>query len=423
MTRSATSEKRYLVGTHRVCAPEDTLARWEPEASRFGITRIADVTDLDVIGIPVYQAIRPNARSLSVSQGKGVTHAAAKVSALMEAAELWHAEHHEVPMVRASARDLGARVGSADGGARVGSGDGGARATVADLDRLPQRGEARLAASTTLLWVEGEDLAGGGPVWVPEQLVGMDVTLRPEGGSAQLSGSTTGLASGNTFHEAVLSALLEVIERDAFRLGTHREAWLDPSRRIDPASIDEPTCRTLVDTIEAAGVVIALVDMTSDLGVPTVACFLTDRDRNPFRVLPLTLGSGCHPSPAVAASRALTEAAQSRLTVIAGSRDDLTAADYGHKRWSAEAGKARDELLAAATRASLDALPGYASDTVDGDVDATLERLRARGIDRAVVVDLTIARIGMPVVKVVVPGLEAMETFTRPGSRARAALS
>lgn len=414
MTRSAPSEKRYLVGTHRVCAPEDTLARWEPEMARFGITRIADVTDLDVIGIPVYQAIRPNARSLSVSQGKGVTHAAAKVSALMEAAELWHAEHHEVPMLRASAADLGARVGSADVGARV---------DVADLDRLPQRGEGRLAASTSLLWVEGDDLVGGGRVWVPEQLVGMDVTLRPEGGSSQLSGSTTGLASGNTVHEAVLAALLEVIERDAFRLGTHREAWLDPTRRIDPASIDDPTCRTLVDTIEAAGVAVALVDMTSDLGVPTVACFLTDRDRNPFRVLPLTLGSGCHPSPAVAASRALTEAAQSRLTVIAGSRDDLTAADYGHKRWSADAAKARDELLAVQGHASLDALPGYASATVDADVDATVQRLHAHGIRHAVVVDLTIARIGMPVVKVVVPGLEAMETFTRPGARARAALS
>ena len=67
-----------------------------------GITRLANVTGLDRIGIPVVQAVRPNSRSLSVSQGKGVDMDSAKASAMMEAFELWHAERIELPCLCAS---------------------------------------------------------------------------------------------------------------------------------------------------------------------------------------------------------------------------------------------------------------------------------------------------------------------------------
>jgi hypothetical protein len=85
------------------------LRRWlrlRPHKHQFGITRIAVVTGLDRIGIPVALATRPNSRSVAVSQGKGLTLAAAKVSALMEAIELWHAEHIVRPMVFAAHCDL-----------------------------------------------------------------------------------------------------------------------------------------------------------------------------------------------------------------------------------------------------------------------------------------------------------------------------
>ena len=57
------------------------------------------MTGLDWVGIPVYQAARPNSRSLSVSQGKGLTPTQAKVSALMEALEGFHAEEIRLPAV------------------------------------------------------------------------------------------------------------------------------------------------------------------------------------------------------------------------------------------------------------------------------------------------------------------------------------
>ena len=84
--------KRFRLGTHRVRPPEETWEALRGVLPRVGITRVADVTGLDRIGIPVWQAVRPASRSLSVSQGKGATPAAARASAVMESIELWHAE-------------------------------------------------------------------------------------------------------------------------------------------------------------------------------------------------------------------------------------------------------------------------------------------------------------------------------------------
>src|SRR4051794_16365500 len=81
--------KRLLSGTHRICAPSETLARTEPLLRALGITRVADITGLDTLGIPVCQAIRPNSRALSVSQGKGLSHAGARASAVMESVEMY----------------------------------------------------------------------------------------------------------------------------------------------------------------------------------------------------------------------------------------------------------------------------------------------------------------------------------------------
>ena len=77
----------YVDGTHRSVTPRDTLRRIAPHLGEFGITRVANITGLDRVGIPVYVAVRPNARSLSVSQGKGVDRDAAKASAIGESVE------------------------------------------------------------------------------------------------------------------------------------------------------------------------------------------------------------------------------------------------------------------------------------------------------------------------------------------------
>src|SRR5688500_3384005 len=80
--------KVRLPGTNRAQPPAATLELAGVAAAKVGVTRVADITRLDTIGIPTYQAIRPTSRTLAVSQGKGVVPELAKLSAMMEAIEL-----------------------------------------------------------------------------------------------------------------------------------------------------------------------------------------------------------------------------------------------------------------------------------------------------------------------------------------------
>ena len=95
------ARKTYRDGTHRIRRPEETLKSTTPLLPVAGVTRIANVTGLDRIGIPVVMVVRPNARSVSVSQGKGITLAAAKASGVMESIEGHVAETVELETKRA----------------------------------------------------------------------------------------------------------------------------------------------------------------------------------------------------------------------------------------------------------------------------------------------------------------------------------
>src|SRR5204863_515496 len=103
---SVRTPKNFRLGTDRLVSPEETLARVAPLMPAMGITRLANVTGLDIVGVPVVMACRPNSRSLAVTQGKGLTLSAAKASALMEAVEGYHADHMTLPLKLGSLDDL-----------------------------------------------------------------------------------------------------------------------------------------------------------------------------------------------------------------------------------------------------------------------------------------------------------------------------
>ena len=206
----ATAEKRYFLGTHRTCSPEETLARVQPLLPLMGVTRIANVTGLDRIGIPVVAVARPNARSVTVAQGKGLTLAAAKASGVMEAIEMWHAERIARSLRLASFEEMRAEH------------------RVVDVARLPAAAGSRYAPTLAMLWVEGHDLLGGGPTWVPHELVSTNYTIPLPPGSGCFQANSNGLASGNHYQEAICHGLCEVIERDARTLWEHSPLHAQP---------------------------------------------------------------------------------------------------------------------------------------------------------------------------------------------------
>jgi ribosomal protein S12 methylthiotransferase accessory factor len=340
-----------------------------------GITRIADLTGLDTLGVPVWSAIRPNGRSLSTSQGKGLSDQHAIASALMESIETWHAEHVALPRRRATFRTLGKGLG-----------------------RLPRAGRACPDPDRVIDWVEGWDLAAGAPAWVPLEAVTLD-TVFPPGYAPVFDVSSNGLASGNHPAEAIVHAVCEVIERDAE--ARWRAARGD--RRVDLETIPG-AAGALVARLGRAGVHVTVWDLTSDLGVPVHGCAILEDPREPsWRSLGLYQGFGCHLDPEVSVIRAVTEAVQTRVTYIAGSRDDFFPGDYARATDQELLAGIWDQLTAAPRDGWVDlaAAPRLAGDTFEADLAVLLERLAGH---RVIAVDLSRRAHGIPVVKVLIPG-------------------
>jgi ribosomal protein S12 methylthiotransferase accessory factor len=394
--------KRFRLGTHRTAGPEETLARVAHKARQIGVTRLGNVTGLDRIGIPVTVAVRPNSRSVSVSQGKGLGLSQALASAMMEAIELFHGEELTERTVFASFQELSARTRVAGPASLCGTG-------------IP------LPDQTKIAWLEGYDLLGREACWVPWEVVHTDYTLPTDHSGEHLLSGTNGLASGNHLVEAISSAICELIERDAVAVW-HAQGMRERSRRrLDIASIDDEDCRSLLKIYEAAQIVPRLWDVTSDVGIAAFVCEIPAATEDPSGGLRRFRGSGCHPSRSVALARAMTEAAQTRLTYIAGIRDDLS--DYTESAKEKLGAALLDAVAQAIQARSFRDVPNFDADDLAADLRWELERLRAIGVARVIAVDLTRPDFDIPVVRLVIPGLEWDCTHRDyvPGLRARRA--
>lgn len=395
--------KSYWLGTHRVVDPETTLARVMPLAPRMGVTRVAVLTGLDNIGIPVAAAVRPNSRSIAVHQGKGGSLAAAKASAIMEAAEMFHAENIRLPLRLASFAELRQDV------------------MAVDPSALPLT-VAKLHDHQRLLWIEGRDVATGAAIWVPHELVSTDFTASALPGSGCFQATSNGLAAGNHRLEAVLHGLYEAIERDAVALWRCR-GGVPGLSAVDPTSVDGTLSCKMLSLFMQAGIAAHIWDITSDIALPTFLCLAMPDDA--AGGLEPELGSGCHADRDVALSRALSEAAQARLTRISGARDDFLPRGYGSTARAGRLAAARAWLRSPARR-HYHASPSWTAPTLQQDLDLVLSCLASVGLQQIIWVDLSRPEFGIPVGRVVVPGLEgpwtpAGEGYT-PGARARAAM-
>jgi ribosomal protein S12 methylthiotransferase accessory factor len=295
---------------------------------------------------------------------------------------------------------------------------------LADVAGLPRTHRSTFHPDLSLLWIEGYDLPRQEPVWAPYELVHTNYTLPHPPGSGSFTPTSNGLASGNHLLEAISHGICEVVERDATTLWHLLDRDAQAATRLDLATVDDPACCAVLERYAGAGVAVAVWESTTDVGIAAFVCFVAERDADPLHALYTAGGYGCHPRRDVALLRALTEAAQSRLTSIAGSRDDIPRREYEVLLDPRVAERERALILGGAPRRRYSDIPTYDGDTFDADVAWELERLRAAGLQQVITVDLTRRECRVPVVRVVVPGLEGASS--QPGyaygARARARL-
>lgn len=392
-----------LGGTVRTRPPEETIRLVKPLLKQFGITRVANVTGLDCVNVPVWCAIRPLARSLTVSQGKGVSHELAAISATLESIELHHAE----------------RVSP---GMRFSVGKAIVDNCFLNPLQLPIRSDVIFREKMEIQWILGRNESSKKEILVPREIISRDSRLSTWSKGLFFS-SSNGLASGNCRDEAIIHGLAEVIERDQMAFWQMKKEFGIEcgNTRLNLSTIDDPQILAMLENISIAGLEVCVWYTTTNIRVPTFTCTVWDsRYKTPYPHK--SSGHGCHPYKKIALFRAITEALQSRLTFISGGRDDIYWSAY-NKFLPANLRENKNIIkliLCEVAHVSFQLIPE--APKIESEKDLLLWLVNVVENDaevECVVVDLSEKSLPINVVHVICPGLEicARRNLYSPGQR------
>ena len=257
------------------------------------------------------------------------------------------------------------------------------------------------------------------PVWsftadawryLPTRLLYYAVPARGE--ANQFQANSNGCASGNTFEEAILQGFFELVERDAFACWWYNRIAMPA---VDLASFDSPYLAEASGRYERLGRELWLLDITHDLGIPVFIAISRRVSGAEDRIL---FGAGCHFDPQVAAMRALCELNQ----VLVGWSDDRTEPDGGRSdevilEWLSAATLADRPYLAPDPDAPLRSAPGNrapATGDLRDDIALGRQIVEDAGME-FLVLDQTRPDVGLPVARVLVPGMRHFWARFAPG--------
>ncbi len=344
------------------------------------------------------------------SGGKGATELEAKVGALCEAVERYCATRDGDELtIRDSYRGLGDKAVHPDACQLYHERQFADRArwneTCAAFHRVPEPFDEEAVIEWTPVW----SMLTGGHKLLPTALL----YFNPDPGRMPVSvrADANGNAAGSSLEDAILQGFFELVERDAVALWWYNRTK-QPTVNLD--SFDDPWVASLRGRYRRLNRGVWVLDVTSDLGIPAMVAVSRRTDKPAEDIL---FGFGAHFDPHIALRRALTELGQ-MLPAVAGVRSDGSgySVDDPH-------------LMAWWNRATIDnqryLRPDHsqAPRTVDDygyipcqnlDLNRMCAIARTAGLD-ILVLDQTRPDIGMPVVKVVVPGLRHFWPRFAPG--------
>lgn len=393
-------------GVARCVPPESTARRARRILDRIGVTQVSEVTGLDSVGIPNFMTVRPRdlGPGISYYNGKGTTRQDALAGALMEAVERQAGEHCDYVVTLASQADIERK------------------SPATKLRDIVVPNLQEFDANTRVEWVYGYDLLKERATAVPLNCVVCPYTPMQDA-PAIFYASTNGLASGNTLTEALCHALCEVVERDALALSL-AQSQVSPAigELLQSIGMDAPQApgstsdhqqirldalprraALLIGRLRRAGLEIFIRNLTSTAGLATIDCTITEATGS--GIPNVHGGCGTHPDARIALTRAITEAAQSRIACIQGGREDLPEIIKPKEPFEAA------DLYGGTDFIDFRDIPTVENTHIDDDIRLILERMPEYGLEQAVAFDLTRPEVGLPVVRVVVPKAEAWSVF------------
>ena len=380
----------YINGTQRVCDGETTLENAKSQLKKIGVTRIADITDLDRIGIPVFSSIRPSAAKggISIYSGKGATSDQARISAMMEGFERCLAERagtNENIDTDISAPTIIKTLEEAYNDHNI-------------LDPKSLLLPEPLVPDKLVDWTGGWDLLKNEEIFVPSNAV-----YHPYNEPGQcvklFRSNTNGLAAGNVIEEAIFHGLLEVIERDAL---SSAEFNRNPGKELILTE-DDGINYELIQKFKNEGVEIRLWVLHHDTTVTTVVAVTDDIKMKDAAML--VMGAGSHLKPEIAISRAITEAAQSRVVQIHGAREDTDREKFVRNIGYDQMKRMNKFWYEEKETISFADINDFSTATPAGNIQVVLDQLKDI-VDNVIVVDLSRENVNVPVVRVIIPTFE-----------------
>lgn len=266
---------------------------------------------------------------------------------------------------------------------------------------------------TSVAWVEGEDLLRRTSTWLPAAFVYMPLTLdaNQQSSNARIGFShSTGLACGRTRRQAAVSALCEIVERDAFTITWRTQR---PAPRVRWAA-DSTVGRIFAKHFDRPGLTYHVHSTMLDLRIPSFFGYVVDSRCTPPAVV---AGGAAHPSPEAAVTKTLVELAQG-LAWVHNPRRQPSAPldDFSHVR------NFDDRMALYADHSpphafdfldDADEIPLDSIDSLDGAdrLTAMLDVMQEQHVD-VIFVDLTsvdVAQCGHHVVRIAAPQCEVLE--------------
>jgi ribosomal protein S12 methylthiotransferase accessory factor len=348
----------------------------------------------------------------SRSGGKGTSDVQAKASALCEALERHSAQHQgNEPRRRARFRELGEAAIHPNRCMLI------SERQYAERDIWNARGSKFNRICEPF---DEEAEIGWAPVWSMSRQVGRYLPAaycyfqHPDPQEVRhVLACSNGNAAGNTLEEAILQGFLELVERDSVALW-----WYNRVQRpgVDLESFEEPYLGQLRSHLQSGERDLWVLDLTSDLEIPAFVS-LSRSLKGPSEMI--ALGFGAHLDARIAVLRAVTEMNQCllRLTHLRDKAATELQRDEDVREWFMTATLASQPYLgpdpAAPVRTAVD-FPRLWSDDLREDVLFCQKTVEERGME-VLVLDQTRPDIGLPVVKVFVPGLRHFWARFAPG--------
>ena len=229
-------------------------------------------------------------------------------------------------------------------------------------------------------------------------------------GVVDLKADTNGCAAGNTLEEAILQGFYELVERDAFAIWWYNRLSLP---KVDLASFDDSYLADAPEYYARLSRELWVLDATSDLGIPTFVAVSRRTDKEEENII---YGAGAHADPRIAALRAVCEMNQFLDWVQSSGVPGTEIEDPMSLEWWKTA-RIDDNPWLAPDRCRATSASDYsAPDTADlkEDVERCQRLVESKGME-FLVLDQTRPDIGMPVARVIVPGLRHFWERFAPG--------